>query len=88
MKNRLLGLFIIATILSVNFQKVEAITFGLSKNLSYSYTYVDSTQWFSQYAGVADEYELFPKRSTLLYPSQNLTRNEVAVAIYQYLKNR
>lgn len=76
------------TVNTAEFLKMVTLTFGLQTNLSYHYSDVKSTDWFSQYAGVATMYNLFPNRSSLLLPAQNLTRYEVAVAIYQFLKNR
>lgn len=73
---------------TVEFLKMLTLTFGIEKNLPHSYTDVDTDAWFAQYAGTAEEYNLFPERSTKLYPGSNLTRGEVAVAIYQYLRNR
>ena len=76
------------TVNTAEFLKMLTLTFGLSENLAYSYTDVKSDDWFASYAGTAQKYKLFPDRTTNLYPKQNLTRKEVAVAIYQYLLNR
>ena len=77
------------TVNTAEFLKMLTLSFNLQKNLSYSYTDVQSGDWFAQYAGVAKKYNLFPERSSgKLEPSRQLTRNEVAVAIYQYLSNR
>ena len=77
------------TVNTAEFLKMLTLSFNLQKNLSHSYGDVKSTDWFAQYAGVAKKYNLFPNRSTdLLEPGKKLTRNEVAVAIYQYLSNR
>lgn len=76
------------TVNTAEFLKMLSLTFGLEENLSYSYTDVDSEDWFSPYAGTAEKYELFPERVSSLNPSQDLTRSEVAIAIYQYLQNR
>lgn len=77
-------------VLTAEFLKMLSITFGLQTNLPY--TYDDESKyrgaWFWQYAGIAQKYELFPHRTTSLRPETPLTRNEVAVAIYQFLKNR
>ena len=74
---------------TAEFIKMLTLSFNLQKNLSHSYSDVQSGDWFVQYAGVAKKYNLFPKRSaSLLGPGRKLTRNEVAVAIYQYLSNR
>jgi len=76
------------TVNTAEFLKMLTLTFGLQENLSYSYTDVPSSAWFAKYAGTAEKYGLFPNRSEKLYPAQELTREEVAVAIYQYLSNR
>jgi S-layer homology domain len=82
------------------FLKMLTLAFDLPTNLAYSYTDVLATDWFAPYAGAAEKYGLFPQEattcsgsataysSTLLNPNRNLTRADVAVAIYQYLKNR
>jgi hypothetical protein len=77
------------TVNTAEFLKMLTLSFNLQTNLSYSYTDVKSDDWFSEYAGVAQKYNLFPKRTAkLLQPSRLLSRNEVAVAIYQYLSSK
>jgi len=76
------------TVNTAEFLKMLTKTFGLQENLNYSYSDVETSDWFARYAGVAQKYDLFPNGGAQLNPSKNLTRNEVAVAIYQYLKNR
>ena len=76
------------TVNTAEFLKMLTLTFGLSVNLEHPYKDVQTTDWFSMYAGTAFEYDLFPGRVRLLKPSASLSRNEVAVALYQYLKNR
>ncbi len=76
------------TVNTAEFLKMLTLTFGLEENQPYSYSDVLSTDWYARYAGTAEAYDLFPERTTQLYPSQDLTRGEVAVAIYQYLLNR
>ena len=76
------------TVNTAEFLKMLTLTFNLSENLNYSYSDVKSTDWFAKYAGIAEKYNLFPDRSTYLNPGDNLTRKEVAIAIYQYLLNR
>lgn len=77
------------TIITAEFLKMLSLTFGLETNLPY--TYEDSADfeggWFWQYAGAAQKYELFPHRPSKLRPDVAITRSEMAVAIYQYLKN-
>lgn len=76
------------TVNTAEFLKMLTLTFGSETGLVYSYTDVQPSDWFAKYAGTAMKYDLFPNRSTKLEPGRELTRDEVAVAIYQYLKNR
>ena len=77
------------TVNTAEFLKMLSKTFNLSENLSYTYDDVNSDQWFARYAGIAKKYQLFPNRyARVLSPGQELTRNDVAVAIYQYLLNK
>jgi hypothetical protein len=76
------------TVNTAEFLKMLSLTFGLQLNLFYSYLDVSSHDWFAPYAGIAQKYSLFPGRSSYLYPSDPLTREEIAVAIYQYLQQR
>lgn len=73
---------------TAEFLKMITLAFNLQKNLIHTYTDVKPDDWFAQYAGIVPKYNLFPQRSsTKLQPGKTLTRNEIAVAIYQYLKN-
>jgi len=76
------------TVNTAEFLKMLTITFGLEENQTYTYLDVNSTDWFARYAGTAEKYELFPDRTNYLLPGKELTRKEVAIAIYQYLTNR
>lgn len=76
------------TVNTVEFLKMMTLTFGLEKNLPYTYADVKSTDWFTVYAGIAQKYDLFPERREGLLPGKELTRGEVAIALYQYFKNR
>ena len=71
---------------TAEFIKMIALTFSLDENLLYDYNDVPDASWFARYAGATQKYGLFPQRLSYLYPDQLVTRNEVAVAIYQYLK--
>ncbi len=74
---------------TAEFLKMLTLTFDLEKDLPYEYTDVASTDWFAQYSGTAAKYNLFPDRSAdNLEPQRELTRREVAVALYQFLLNR
>ncbi len=76
------------TVNTAEFLKMITLTFGLPENLAYSYKDVPSGDWYARYAGVAFRYNLFPNRTNYLKPASELTRTEVAIAIYQYLKYR
>lgn len=74
---------------TAEFIKMLTITFGQETGLIYSYTDVTGTDWFADYAGVAEKYSLFPEwPAGLLQPAKQLTRGDVAIAMYQYLLNR
>lgn len=73
---------------TAEFLKMLTETFNLTKNMRYDYLDTSDSDWFGQYAGVAQRYDLFPNRnSSYLEPSRNMTRNEVAVAIWKVLQN-
>lgn len=77
------------TVNTVEFLKMLTLTFGLETHLAHPYKDVDHSAWYAQYLGVAHKYDLFPhRRSDRILPASELTRDEVAVAIYQYLLNR
>jgi len=76
------------TINVAEFMKMLNLTFGMEKNLPYTYVDVSMNEWYAQYAGAAQKYELFPHKSIYLSPGDFVSREEVSVAIYQYLKNR
>lgn len=76
------------TVNTAEFLKMLTLTFDLEENLQFSYSDVPADAWFARYVGTATRYNLFPKRTAQLMPGQDLTRYEVAVAIYQYLLNR
>ncbi|MBT4585325.1 S-layer homology domain-containing protein [Candidatus Peregrinibacteria bacterium] len=73
---------------TAEFLKMLTLTFDLQTNLPFSYRDVSSSDWFSQYAGIAKKYNLFPDRTSYLSPARALTRSEVSVAIYQFLQGR
>ena len=74
------------TVNTAEFLKMLTEAFNLGKNLPHNYQNTDSNEWFSPYIGVAQKYDLFPKRSQLtLEPSRLMTRNEVAIAISRVL---
>ncbi len=73
------------TVNTAEFLKMLSNTFGLSLWMDHNYNDVPVDAWFAQYAGVAEYYNLFPDRGNYLEPASLLTREEVAVALYQYL---
>ena len=76
------------TVTAAEFLKMLTLTFDLETNLEHSFADVPSDQWFAQYAGTAQKYNLFPSKVKNLNPDQELTRTEVAIAIYQYLSKK
>lgn len=76
------------TVNTAEFLKMLSLTFDLEQNPPYEFEDVADGQWFAPFAGVAAKYKLFPNRGSKLLPGQELTREEVAVAIYQFLSNR
>lgn len=76
------------TVNTVELLKMLSLTFDLPENLPQTFDDVSSKDWFAAYAGIAQRYNLFPKRTHNLSPASLLTREEVAVAIYQYLQQK
>lgn len=76
------------TVNTAEFLKMLTLTFELETGLPYSFTDVDGSAWYAGYTGVSAKYKLFPDRGNKLQPARLLTRDEVAVAIYQYLSNK
>ena len=74
------------TVNTVEFLKLITNVFSLDENLSHPFTDVAANAWYAPYVGVATKYDLFPDRGAWLNPSQNLTRAEVAIAIYKVLE--
>ncbi len=72
---------------TAEFLKMLTLTFDLPTGMHHKYTDVSSDDWFDMYAGTAYRYELFPGRGTSLRPGSELTRGEVAIAIYRYLES-
>jgi len=78
------------TILVSEFIKMLALNFDIPIHLPHNYKDADRypDAWFWAYAGAAQIYDLFPDSPDILNPERELTRREVAIAIYQFLKNR
>jgi hypothetical protein len=69
------------------FIKIINNVFSLEKNLPFNFLDVEGHNWFNQYIGVVSKYNLFPLSGYLtLNPSKELTRGEVAIALYQITK--
>jgi len=49
---------------------------------------ISRSEWYVDFASFAARYDLLPTRGGFLLPDENITRQDVAIAIYQYLKNR
>ncbi len=74
------------TVTTAEFLKMLTEAHNLQQNLSVSYYDVSLADWYYQYAGVAQKYDLFPEKGNYLEPNKVLTRWETAVAIYQLIK--
>lgn len=70
------------------FIKMVTKTFDLEENLVFNYKDIPANQWFEKYVGVAERYNLFPDAKDQLNPNKTMSRHDVAIAIYQFLKNR
>ncbi len=64
-------------------------TFGVPTGLDHNYLDKSNnpSAWYWEYAGIANKYDLVPGES-FLNPNQKMTREEFAIALYQYLINR
>jgi len=76
------------TINTAEFLKMITRAFNIQEGMSHSYSDVPSDAWFESFAGTAEKYNLFPRRSNKLLPGSTLSRSDVAIAIYQYLLNK
>lgn len=72
---------------TAQFTKMITLTFDLNTGLTYDYTDVSETDWYHEFAGTAQKYDLFPDRETEFLPNKRLSRYEVAIAIYQVLQS-
>lgn len=73
------------SVTTAEFNKMMVLTFGLEENLPFGYLDVSSEDWHAKYAGAAEKHNFYPDRKEYLEPHRPLTRNEVAVAIYNLL---
>ena len=71
---------------TAEFLKMLVRTFDLEEDLAHEYEDVMEYDWFWGFAGVAQKYDLFPRREAgKLEPSRTMTRSEVVYAIYRVL---
>lgn len=71
---------------TAEFLKMLVKNFYLEENLPYDFSDVTGDEWFAPFAGVVSEYDLFPIRSaSSLAPAREMTRGEVAIAIYKMM---
>ncbi len=71
---------------TAEFLKMLVKNFYVEENMDHDYSDVSEDDWFEPYAGAAIEYELFPSRDgSRLEPGRQMTRGEVAVAIYKMM---
>lgn len=73
---------------TAEFLKMLTLTFNLEESLPHTYADVNTDDWFTKYAGIAKKYSLFPDRTSFLNPNDKLTREEVAIALYNFFANR
>ena len=69
------------------FLKMLSKTFSLEEDLPYSFFDVDNT-WVDKYAGIVEKYNLFPGIGNNLEFGKYMTRDEVAIAMYQFLEGK
>jgi len=75
------------TVNTAEFLKMLSKTFDLPEDLPQDFADVDSSAWFAPYVGNVQELDLFPERGvTFLEPSRDMTRGEVAVALYRVMR--
>lgn len=71
---------------TAEFLKMLVKNFYVEEGMGHGFSDVSEDDWFAPYAGAVGEYELFPSRNPeLLEPAKQMTRGEVAVAIYKMI---
>ncbi len=73
------------TVNTAEFLKILVNTFDLPTNLSHNFIDVPNNIWYERYVGVVPRYHLMPSRTNRILPAKQLTRGEVAIAIYKTL---
>ena len=68
------------------FLKMFTKAFELPENRSSSFVDVPARSWYARYAGIAEQYRLFPYRTLYLAADTPMTRLEAATAIRQYIR--
>lgn len=76
------------TLSTAEFLKMIVVGLDIPQELSFTYADVKQSDWFAAYAGAAQKYQMFPARRSKLEPGRLVTREEMVVAIYQFLLNR
>ncbi len=77
------------TVNTAEFLKMLTLTFDLRISApAFTYRDVPPDAWYTAYADIADDFQLFPDRTQYLKPDAPLSRADVAIAIYQYLSKR
>ncbi len=75
------------TVNTAEFLKMLSKTFDLGEDLPQDFADVDPDDWFASYAGNVPEWDLFPDRDpAFLEPAREMTRGEVAVALYRVMR--
>jgi hypothetical protein len=75
------------TVNTVEFLKMLSKTFDLPENLEQDFADVDMDSWYAPYVGNVQVLDLFPERDPgFLEPDSEMTRGEVAVALYRVMK--
>lgn len=68
---------------TAEFLKMITLTFGIDRNYPYFFIDVEEDDWFDEFAGATTVFELLPLRPYYaLWPDMLMTREEVAIAIY------
>lgn len=70
------------------FLKMLTHTFGLPDHLPFVFTDVPASAWYARYAGLAEEFHLFPgdSNTTKLSPQKLLTEREASAALESILR--
>lgn len=75
-----------APVNTAEFLKFLNLTFKLQTGLQYTYKDIPNNAWYKPYIWIASKYQLFPSRKDKLNPESRLTRQDIAIALYNYFK--